>query len=205
MCPDLYLFELVYRCQHSIRSSANQLWLWCPSYRSWRSYREVFHHQRCHQNGTLLYTVFIIKVIKCKKAVQCPKFMRIHWSLSWQQYRKIPEGIVPPSTPKFAYGPVQMKKVKNVFADLVICIFHNVYLCIVFIDKFDSFLFDLTVADSGGVFGYIVFIWTCQNSLPTYIYWYESGMHLNSHAFSILYYHTTFIDHDHYCVFGFVY
>lgn len=29
------------------------------------------------------------------------------------QYKDIPEGMLPPSTPKFAYGKVQMKKVNN--------------------------------------------------------------------------------------------
>lgn len=31
------------------------------------------------------------------------------------QYRDIPEGMLPPSTPKFAYGQVQMKKVNNFY------------------------------------------------------------------------------------------
>ncbi|XP_056621067.1 beta-galactosidase [Triplophysa dalaica] len=35
-----------------------------------------------------------------------------------KMYRKIPEGIVPPSTPKFAYGPVQMKKSLTVVESL---------------------------------------------------------------------------------------
>ncbi|XP_051560701.1 beta-galactosidase [Myxocyprinus asiaticus] len=35
-----------------------------------------------------------------------------------KMYKNIPEGLVPPSTPKFAYGPVQMKKIQTVLESL---------------------------------------------------------------------------------------
>ncbi|XP_062864558.1 beta-galactosidase [Trichomycterus rosablanca] len=35
-----------------------------------------------------------------------------------KKYRKLPDGIVPPSTPKFAYGPVKMKKLQTVSESL---------------------------------------------------------------------------------------
>ncbi|XP_026876238.2 beta-galactosidase [Electrophorus electricus] len=40
-----------------------------------------------------------------------------------KMYKKIPDGVVPPSTPKFAYGPVEMKKLRTVSESLDILSF----------------------------------------------------------------------------------
>lgn len=101
------------RCQRTLQPAAHQLRLWRPAHRSRRPHRQILCHPKCYQNG---------KISLAEKGLQCYYFYTLTIELKMQfsfpvpfpfslKYRKIPEGPIPPTTPKYAYGRVAMKKV----------------------------------------------------------------------------------------------
>ncbi|XP_036420665.1 beta-galactosidase [Colossoma macropomum] len=69
-----------------------------------------------------------------------------------KKYRKIPEGVVPPSTPKFAYGQVPMKKLRTVSESLDILSFSGPV----------KTPYPLTFEDLNQAFGFMLY----QTTLP---------------------------------------
>ncbi|XP_066506652.1 beta-galactosidase isoform X2 [Hoplias malabaricus] len=69
-----------------------------------------------------------------------------------KKFRKIPDGMLPPSTPKFAYGKVTMKKVKTVSESLEILSFSGPV----------KSTYPLTFVDMDQSFGYMLY----QTTLP---------------------------------------
>ncbi|XP_051993440.1 beta-galactosidase [Xyrauchen texanus] len=69
-----------------------------------------------------------------------------------KMYKNIPEGLVPPSTPKFAYGPVKMKKIQTVSESLDILSFSGPVKTV----------YPLTFIEMNQVFGFMLY----QTVLP---------------------------------------
>uniref|UniRef100_A0A671S003 Beta-galactosidase n=1 Tax=Sinocyclocheilus anshuiensis TaxID=1608454 RepID=A0A671S003_9TELE len=68
---------------------------------------------------------FLKRIVIFDREMQRPLMMQIDPIVFFFliQYKELPEGLLPPSTPKFAYGQVQMKKLKTVSESLDILSF----------------------------------------------------------------------------------
>lgn len=110
------MFSQLPRCQLTVRRSAHQLRLRRPALRGGRPHREVLCHSKGYQDGENANSAVQLLAnltALCSRLDETQSSIPMLVFLPPQKFRKIPEGLMPPSTPKYAYGRVAMQRVHS--------------------------------------------------------------------------------------------